>query len=234
MLNDDKFGNISRLEKLVKYPQMHSNMILPNESILHSLPTNKIGEKELYWFEAIISITRMLEISYSRLFDLIITNEQNIATESLNIESWNIIDNFNRLYCILSRCPRIKKKSPWIKLILNDLKEVENARHFIQHYDREIDNLHAQTLPPLGYLCYAIKIDTKKIQTRTVVPGYVRKYSLQTINPVGKDFKMDIDLITYFIGNHTIQLSKLLYKTQEFVKELENFIKKEYLEKNTS
>jgi len=216
------------IEEPPKPDQITSNMIIPKDSILNFLPTKNIDEKELFWFGAIISIIKMLEISYSRLFNLISTSRPNFASEYLIIEAWSIVDNYNRLYWILSHCPRIKKKSPWIKLMLNELKEVENLRHFIQHYNREIENLYVQSLPLLGYLCYAIIIDSKRIRTITVIPGYVRKCTLPSINPAGKEFKMNIDLITYYIGNYTINLSKLLYKTQDFVKEFGNFISTEF------
>jgi len=203
-------------------------MIIQENSILNSLPTARIDSRELYYFEVTITIIKMLEINYSRIFEMIESKDRKITQEPLIVEVWSIIDNFYRLKIILDKIPGIKKKEPWFQTMLKKLDSVEKPRHFIEHYDHEIENLQSKTLPPFGYLAYAVVVNSKTIQTMIAVPGYVRKYHLTAINPAGRMFRQKVDLITFFIGEDIIKLSELLYTTIDFVKEFEKYIEMKY------
>lgn len=204
-------------------------MIIPTKSILHALPTKKISKHDLYFIEANISIIEMIDIHYENLFKLLLGSNK-IADVSIIIEIWGIIDNFRKFRCLLNQLPGLKKKDPQIITYLKKIGTAENLRHFIQHFNKEIDNLNIKTLPPLGYISYAKMIDDKNVQSITIVPGYLRKYKgLQVVNPAGKEIRMNIDLITYYIGDHQINLSDLLYGTQEFIPLFEQLINSKIL-----
>jgi len=201
-------------------------MIINNESIINSLKTKDLDKRDLYYVEATITIIKFIEIHYKKLFDFL-SKQQNIANQEIIMEVWGIIDNFRKLECILNQLPGLKKKDPQIQLYLRKINVCEEPRHFIEHYNKEIDSLNNKTLPPLGHLSFALLIDNKNVQSFAIIPGYIRTFKgLQIVNPVGKKFMMNIDLVTYYIGSQEVNLSDLLYSTQKFILEFEKYIQK--------
>jgi hypothetical protein len=199
-------------------------MLIKENSILKTLPTDKLGASDLYYLEAVVTLVAVLERHYKKLFDLL-SAEKVIADESIIVEVWGIIGSYRKLECILNQCPGLKKKDPQIQLYLKSINKAENLRHFIEHYNGEIKELYDNTKPPFGHLSFAKFVDEKNINVQVIVPGYVRKFKgLQMVNPVGKEFRNEIDLVMYYFGNLEIDLSDLFYKTLDFIPLFENFI----------
>lgn len=199
-------------------------MIVHEKSILNKLPKDKLSEREIILFQSIVHLVTILDISYNRLKSLL-SDGNNLATELPMIDVWNIIDSSHRLRCIIEMTPGIKKSSPWFQLTLRKLQKTEDIRHFIQHYNREIDNLITNVKPLLGYLSWVENIDEKNFKIGTIIPGYLREFKgLQLVNPAGSLIRDKIDLITFYIGNYKISLSDIFYHLIEFITEIEKHI----------
>ena len=200
-------------------------MLIGSDSILNQIPNDKISERERIFVESIVHSLKMIENSYSNLVKLLYEDSDELATELPMIEIWSLIDSFHRLRCVMEKTPGIKKKESWFQISLRKLKLSEDIRHFIQHYDREIDALITQVKPLLGHLSW-LEIETeKKFKVGLIVPGTLRKFKgLEVVNPAGKLVKGKIDLITFFISNHKISVSDVYHNLNDFVIGLETHI----------
>ncbi len=203
-------------------------MIINDNSILNRLPADKIPERELYYFEAITTFFRVIGKHYDRIFELL-SSEPISTDEGIVMEIWGVIDSFRKLDSILNQFPGLKKKDPAIQVFLRKLRATEELRHFIQHYNQEIDNLVENLQPPLGYVSFVKNLGDGKLQSAVIVPMVLRKYQgLKIVNPLGMNIRLTIDLITYYFGDHEIDLSVLLYGSQDFVLEIERIVEDKY------
>lgn len=204
-------------------------MLFEQESVINKIPTRLIETREFVMVGAIASNANMIDISWKNLMELLMVNaEENSIEAQLNIvkEIWTIIDSGHRLRCLLEKLPGIKKKQPWYDLTIRKLKETEEFRHHIQHYDREITNILDNVLPLMGHVSWVqILDDPKKILTIAIVPGALRKFKgLEFVNPLGKDIHAGVNHVTYYVGNLKINLSTLHDRLLEFIPEFEKHI----------
>jgi len=199
-------------------------MLISEESILNQLPQDMFNEREFIFIEAIVSTIKTIDISYCRLIECL--NSKTVsADEFLMIEVWNIIDSSHRLRCLLDKTPSIKKNEPCFQLTIRKLKTVEPIRHFIQHYDREINNLISNVMPLMGHLSFVVAKNRKEYQVISIVPGYVRKYKgLEMVNPLGHQIVSEIDLIEFYINHLRVSLSDIYHQLGKFVIDFEDKI----------
>ena len=61
-----------------------------------------------------------------------------ISVDHIISLGWDMIDWSERLRKLLHVGRGFKKKDEWCQSILNDLGDLEEVRHFIQHFDREV------------------------------------------------------------------------------------------------
>ena len=144
-------------------------MLIQKDSILNILPKS-LTEKETIFIETIIHSIRILDISYNRLIEQLLKDGDDLATEFPMIDVWNIIDTSHRLRCILDKTPGIKKKEPWFQLTIRKLRETEDIRNFIQHYNREIENLISKVKPLLGHLSWNMILGDNEFKIGVIVP----------------------------------------------------------------
>lgn len=150
-------------------------MIL-SDSILNSIPSN-LDEKEAAFIRAGTHSLKMIDVSYKRLCSFLLNNSvTHTATEIAMIDVWNIIDSSHRLRCILEKTPGLKKNLAWFQLTIRKLKELEEIRHFIQHYDREIDKLNLNIKPLLGHISWCQYKNETQFIVRVSVPGHIKKF----------------------------------------------------------
>jgi hypothetical protein len=200
-------------------------MIIKEESILQNLPRQELSEKEIIIVESIVHLITIIDISYNRLFSILLSNQEKLATEMPMIDVWNIIDTSHRLRCLLEIMPGIKRNLPWFQLTLRGLKKTEDIRHFIQHFNREIDDLITNVKPLLGHLSWVEILEDNKFKITMIVPGNLRTFkNLSVINPAGSNIRNKIDLITFCIGDNKLSISDIFYSLIDLVTELEKHI----------
>jgi len=200
-------------------------MIIKRDSVLNQLPKEVLTEREIIFLETIIHSIRVIDISYNRLAKQLHENKDDLATELPMIEVWNIIDSSHRLRCIVEKTPGLKKKAIWFQLTVRKLKETEDLRNFIQHYNQEIDNLINNVQPLLGHLSWVEKLNGNEAKIGLIVPGNLRQFEgLELVNPAGKMIRSNIDLVTFYMSKFELNLSNIYFQLIDFIKELEIYI----------
>ncbi len=186
------------------------------KSIFDNLPEN-LDDRTKLFLESVIYISNTIEFAYENLKKLIENNELS-KNELVMLYIWSLIDNFYRMYKIVNKMPGLKKKEIWFQQYTRECAKVEDIRHFHQHFDNDLESLLINNKPLLGHISWIKVIDEKKLIIMTFIPGNVKKTSLFVVNPLGKNIKDRIDLITYYIGDEEINISNLYYSTRDFMK----------------
>jgi hypothetical protein len=199
-------------------------MIIKEESIINKVTEKDLSEKELLFLNAIQHTTEMIYVSYSRLINTLADINIQFRHEIVMADSWSIIDSFNRLKILLDKIIGVKKNLPWFQQFHRKIKIVGDVRDFLQHYDERIDYLVETNKPIMGYLLFLELISENKIGCQLLYPGRIKVGELKMINHVGKQFRYNIDHITFLIGDHEVNISELYYSLLEFIVELENYI----------
>lgn len=203
-------------------------MIIKSDSILLKLHETKIDEKGQLFFDALIYTMQTIDESYLTLYKLLDVEEATNNTPIMR-ESWTIVDNLYRFKGILGILPRVKKNLPWFQLTLRKIGSVEDSRHFIEHYDAQLQQLYDKVQPLVGYVAYVKRTGDKQFATAVRVQGKLRKYKgLNMINPAGKILRNNIDHITIYLGDNEVNLSNMYYQLEAFASELEKYIQDNY------
>lgn len=203
-------------------------MLIANESVLNDVHKIKASERVVLLLEAIVSLIKMIDISYLRLVSFL-QNLPNLASEEVILEAWTIVDNLNRLRCVLGKGSGVKKNSPWFQLISRQIKIVESSRNFIEHYDRSLELLLANVKPVLGHLSWIEPEDEKTFLSKVSIPGKMRLFKgLGIVNPAGKKIRDRIDQITLYLDDNELNLSDLYYDLRDFAEKLEDFVSEKY------
>ena len=119
--------------------------IISEESTLSKIYKKISDENIKFSIEALVIIIKMINVSYSRLVSLLERYEKAIS-EEVFMQSWLVIGNLNRLRCLIGQVPGIKKNEPWFQLFLKKIRDVENPRHLIEHYDKQLRELILNTV----------------------------------------------------------------------------------------
>lgn len=206
-------------------------MLVTQSSILNNLHQVSVDERVKLFFEALSFTIRWIDDSYIELINIL--KSPNNSHDAVIRSAWTIIDNLYRLKCILGITPGLKKKEVWFQLTFRKLVNVENSRHFIEHYDRELQLLHTNIKPLVGHVGFVRMLDNKQFSTSIYVPGTIRKFKgLKIVNPAGLKMRSEIDHITLFLSDNEVDISDIYYQIKEFTMELEKHIKKSYTPKS--
>ncbi len=203
-------------------------MIIKKDSILLKLHETKIDEKGQLFFDALSYTMQTIDESYSRLCNLLDVEGTTDNSPAMR-EAWDIVDNLYRFKCILGIIPKVKRNLPWFQLTLRKIGSVEASRHFIEHYNGELQELYDKVQPLVGYIAFLTLTGNKQATTAVRVPGKLRNYKgLHMINPAGKTLHGKIDHITLFLGDNQVNLSEMYYQLETFAAELEKYIQNNF------
>jgi len=185
-------------------------------------------ENTKFSIEALVIVIKMIDVSYSRLVSLLERYEKAIS-EEVFMQNWLVIGNLNRLRCLIGQVPGIKKNEPWFQLFLRKIRDVENPRNLIEHYDKQLRELILKVRPTLGYISWLGLGKEKEFYSKLTSIGIIRKYKgLELVNPVGKSMRFKIDHVTYFLGDAKLNISNLYYDLAKFTQNLEKYVKNKY------
>lgn len=189
----------------------------------------KISDENIkFSIEALTIVIRMINVSYSRLVSLLERYERSIS-EEVFMQNWLVIGNLNRLRCLIGQLPGIKKNEPWFQLFFKKIRDVENPRNLIEHYDKQLRELILKVRPTLGYICWLGLGKEKEFYSKLASIGIIRKYkNLEMINPAGKIMRFKIDHVTYFLGDAKLNISNFYYDLAKFTQNLERYVKNKY------
>ena len=202
--------------------------LISEKSVLNRINELKSRESIKFSIEALVIVIKMVDVSYSRLVSLL-NGYKESSSEEVFMQNWLVIGNLNRLRCLIEQVPGIKKKEPWFQIFSRKINDVEDLRHLIEHYDKQLRELILKVKPLLGHISWVIICEDKKLSINFALPGIIRKYKgLELVNPVGKSMRFVVDHITYYLGDKKLNISNLYYDLVKFTQNLEKYIKKNY------
>ena len=179
--------------------------LISENSVLNRIGEIKSEERTIFSIGALVTVIKMIDISYCRLFALLERYKES-SQEEVIMQAWLVIGNLNKLRCLLDKVSGIKKNEPWFKLFIKKIENVENPRNFIEHYDNELSKLIVEVKPLLGYISWLTYKEDKIISTISI-PGILRKCKgLELVNPVGKIMRSKVDHINYFLGDNKLNI----------------------------
>lgn len=186
-------------------------------------------ENTMFSIEALVIVIKMIDVSYSRLVSLLERYDEKAISEEVFMQNWLVIGNLNRLRCLIEQVPGIKKNEPWFQLFSRKIGDVENPRHLIEHYDKQLRDLISKVRPTLGYISWLALGKEKELYSKLASIGIIRKYKgLELVNPAGKSMRFKIDHVTYFLGDEKLNISNLHYDLAKFTQNLEKYVKNKY------
>ncbi|WKN46425.1 hypothetical protein [Tunicatimonas pelagia] len=199
--------------------------LIPEGSYFDDLNNQGLSDRERDFFEIIAHVFNTIEFTNLELVKALDSNTPNVSEVAMS-RVWSLIDSYYRLYKLLTKAPRIKKKAPFVQKFVRKLADVEAIRNFHQHIDNETDTLYNNNLPVLGHISWAKILDEgKRIQIHVMIPCSLKDDMLTTgVNPLGLVARNKIDFITYFINDLSINLADLAYASFDFIRELEKFL----------
>jgi len=211
-----------------------SRFLIKKESVLNSLSSRGVDERTLIYLDAISHTVSMIEIMFTRLIALLTKHTELIEDkdsrfhDTAMIEAWGIVDCLHRLRQILSSSSGIKKNVPWFQKFIRLLSVVEDLRHFLQHYDREIPMMDKNNSPIAGHLCWIEVKSSNVVEVILIQPGRIKTGTLRCINPVDKPIHGPIDHITFFLGKCSLDISDLVRGLGDFIQGIEAYLQAEY------
>lgn len=204
--------------------------LISEKSALNKICEIISDKSTMFSIEALVIVIKMIDVSYSRLVSLLDRYEKAIS-EEVFMQNWLVIGNLNRLRCLIGQVPGIKKNEPWFQLFSRKIGEVENPRHLIEHYDKQLRDLILKVRPTLGHISWLDLGKEKELYSKLASIGIIRKYKgLELVNPAGKSMRFKIDHVTYFLGDEKLNISNLYYDLAKFTQNLEEYVKNKYFQ----
>jgi len=203
-------------------------MIISENSKLRGIyKITSIDEKRKLFLEGIIFIVDSIDKRYESI-KVLLKPDAPIMNDAIR-DAWVIVDNLYRLKLVLDCAPGLDKSSPSYQLVVRKLLPVEPLRHFIEHYNKSLQQVYKDVKPVVGHLGYLKLLGDKKIGSVFAIPGSIRKFKgLGIVNPVGKKMRDQIDHITLYLGNDSVDISDTYYFLDSFIKDLELYISKNW------
>jgi hypothetical protein len=144
---------------------------------------------------------------------------------SAMLDAWSIIDSVHRLRILINKTPGLKKQSPGFQIFDRGTTSIKDLRNFIQHLDEETQDLVGQNIPVWGVLSWFTMLDPKHNSgfTCTILAGTIfQSMDGLLINPLGKEIKAPVDLITLTANNSVICLSDVMRHVEKLTRSMES------------
>lgn len=203
-------------------------MIISKDSSLREIyKKTTVDEKRKLFLEGIIFIIDTIDQRYESLIQLLQPDVPDMNNAMR--DAWVIIDNLYRLKLVINNTPGFDKSAPSYQLTFRKLLPVEPLRHFIEHYSQSLQQIYKDIKPIVGHISYLKLLEDKKIGSVFVIPGSIRKFNgLGLVNPAGKQMRNNIDHITLYLGNDSVDISDIYYHLDTFIKDLDSYIMKNW------
>ena len=154
---------------------------------------------------------------------------------------WDMIDWSERLRKLLHVGRGFKKKDVWCQSILNDLKDLEDVRHFTQHFDREVGKSDQSYLDLMGSL--RVKLNRKYYpHKRSWTFSIDNSIDLQILQRQNRTFDYDmlqmsgriVESATLSLAGADVDLDQLRSKVGHAKHGLDDYLVKYYYEPSQS
>lgn len=145
--------------------------------------------------------------------------------------AWDIIDWMERLRKVLSVSAGIKKNDDWYRAIMSDLPQVEEVRHFLQHFDCQIGKLVDGSYPLMGSVIARYPLENGSY-TRILMSTPIRYADDNKILVRGFVVPIamegDVDCIVLSIAEKWINISLLMTSLRKAQKRFAQYLLDKY------
>jgi hypothetical protein len=202
-------------------------------SIVSEIPIERIDKRKHVLFNSLEFTLTQIERRYNALVKEFLKYENTDQSIGVSL-AWDVIDWSERLRKLLGFGAGLKKKEQWYTDIFSHLEKVEEARHFIQHFDKSINSNLDDSLPPLGYVMALIPSDSGfEVKIMNAGSFYIEKGEKFKVGGfrVPKSIEPPIDHVSLFVGQHSVNLSELSKAVIQAKEEFIIYLRKTYIEK---
>lgn len=201
--------------------------------IVSEIPIENIDKRKHVLFNSIEFVFDQIENRYGSLVHAFIRYEEIDKSIGVSI-AWDIIDWSDRLRKLLGFGAGLKKKEGWYIEICSHLGCVEDARNFIQHFDRSINANLGASIPPLGHVTALIPV-ARGFEVKVMNAGsfYIEKGQDFKVGSfkIPKNIESPVDHISLFIGEHSVNLSELFRGIKNSRERFIAYIQSTYIDK---
>jgi hypothetical protein len=205
-------------------------MLIERDSPFRRIPT-ALESRQALFLDGIRFAAEAADLSYLRLVNTLLRLAQHGAADgehnqdivSATVDAWSVVDSLYRLRVMLKHMPGLKQKGINVQLYYRATTDVEVLRHYVQHLNEKICDLVHTESPVWGKLQWLALLDRTKgiIRICTIVSGsFVLGYHpLQ--NPIGKDFRANVDHIILTAGSGSANISDAMEYLETLVRGFE-------------
>jgi len=144
---------------------------------------------------------------------------------------WELVDWVDRLRKLLGYAAGLKKQEEWYKNLTRDLKSVTQIRHFIQHFDGELNKYVSGSFPLMGTILATFPVpDGVCMEILLSSPAKTPYDENTTIH----DFKFpesatgEIDHITFCLEKKSVNISNLIQSIRNGKENMIGYLENEY------
>lgn len=200
--------------------------------IISDIPIENIDKRKHVLFNSLEFVFSQINTRYELLVEHFLLHDESDQSIGVSL-AWDIIDWSDRLRKLLGNGAGLKKKEDWYVEIISHLESVEDARHFIQHFDRSLNANLAESKPPLGHVSALFPRENNAFEVKVKNAGsfYLEKGERFKLGgfrmPASIEFP--VDHISIFIGEHSVNLSELSRAVMRANKSFTEYIRNTYL-----
>jgi hypothetical protein len=139
-------------------------------------------------------------------------------------DAWSIIDSINRLRRFLAMMPRIRRKSPEIRLFDQATRSVKQLRNYVQHMDEQVMDTIAAGLPLWGVLTWRTKDGPEENRQNVVavVAGTFYPGAKVALAPLGPPCLVSVGSVILSVGKESADLRKAVGSASRILEWLES------------
>lgn len=202
-------------------------MIAETSPLRH--PPAALSRKQVVILDGIRYAADMAEIAYERLAAHLqvvaaLSREPTVKEMATGfIDAWSIIDSAHRLRDLITNFPGLKKKAPWVSLLIQRTEDAATLRDCVQHQLGEVDRLAADGGQLWGYLSWARVEGGKSTATWHMMAAgstHVRDNWL-FMGPTTLPFPVPLDRIRLNAFGYQVYLARTCEAIHDAVRELE-------------
>jgi len=199
--------------------------LVPPDSPLRLVP-DSLDRRSVLYLDGIRYCLHIFDISQTRLVNalkMLSSDPDATAQASEHIASavsdaWTMIDSAHRLRELLSQAPGLKKNEPALQIFLRRTQDIEDLRHFYQHFRNEIDSFASTGMPLWGTLSWIhTDVETGENTNFTIVPGtFFSGASVYSCTIDTMEMKY-IQRAAFYAGSAMVDLAVLSEQVEQFV-----------------
>lgn len=199
-------------------------------SIFSGIPIENLDKRKHVLFNALDFAMSQAEKRYIPIANDLLRKPIERQTDSVSL-AWDFIDWSDRIRKLLGHGAGLKKRDPWFKEFKAVLNEVEEARHFIQHFDKSINTYLEESIPPLGYVTGIVATKDGIFSVGDTAGSFYIEGGVPfqfNVGVVPEKVEPPIDSIHLHIGNEQVNLTQTYKAIVKAKHNFYEFVKREY------